>query len=276
MIHGAGFLFDGVQPADTPQGFFGCRVGTADLKVKELAPRMRPAAQFDNHLPILAREQLLVSAIVVHHEAALPALQEIPCMLAGPAALIIEHHNRQAGIQIVAAVTPQVRPFGLARPRIQLLDRGFVGIQHLPLFEQFHQPVHQRLQGKSDATYPFAQGAAGQADLLPCGNLFQAAQRQVIQKLANSDPGQQAGGCQRPVDDCGGNGRCRDGFALTADILRADMADHEELRRFHIQLLADILVDLDEFGLTLRAGAGLGFVAHFDPFQMSGMNRPGF
>lgn len=116
MIHGAGFLFDGVQPADTPQGFFGCRVGTADLKVKELAPRMRPAAQFDNHLPILAREQLLVSDIVVHHEAALPALQEIPCMLAGPAALIIEHHNRQAGIQIVAAVTPQVRPFGLARP----------------------------------------------------------------------------------------------------------------------------------------------------------------
>ena len=191
-------------------------------------------------------------------------------MLAGTAALVIEHHHRRAAVQIVAAVTPQVSAFGLARPRVQLFDRGLVGVQHLPLFEQFRQPVGQGLQGETDATYPFAHRAARQEDLLPGGDLFQSVQRQVIQIFAGRDPSQQAGRGQRAVNHRRGDRCRRDGFALAAGILRADMADHEEARWFDIQLLADIFADLDQVGLAGGTGTGFRFVAHLDPLQMFG------
>lgn len=46
------------------------------------------------------------------------------------------------------------------------------------------------------------------------------------------------------------------------------MAVHEELGRFHIELLADVFADLDQLAAALTAGAGLGFVAVFDARQV--------
>ena len=46
------------------------------------------------------------------------------------------------------------------------------------------------------------------------------------------------------------------------------MLNHQEARRFDIQLLADVLADLYQGAVALAAGAGFRFVAHFDAFQM--------
>ena len=45
------------------------------------------------------------------------------------------------------------------------------------------------------------------------------------------------------------------------------MAVHEEARRLHVQLLADVLADLDQVGAALAALARLGFMAVLDARQ---------
>ena len=53
-----------------------------------------------------------------------------------------------------------------------------------------------------------------------------------------------------------------------AYILRTDVANDEEARRFDIELLADVLANLHQFALAVPAGARFRFMADVDTFQM--------
>ena len=46
------------------------------------------------------------------------------------------------------------------------------------------------------------------------------------------------------------------------------MTVHEEARRFHVQLLADVFADLDQVGATLAACARFGLVTVLDARQL--------
>ena len=56
------------------------------LKVEELAPRMRPAAQLGDDAFRIGGKQLFVSAVVIHPKAALLILQKVSRMLTRAAA----------------------------------------------------------------------------------------------------------------------------------------------------------------------------------------------
>ena len=70
-----------------------------------------------------------VAAIIVHHQMILPALQAILRMTASATRLIVEDEDRRPGVQIVAAVSPQINSFGFAPDGIQLRHRRCIGVQ---------------------------------------------------------------------------------------------------------------------------------------------------
>ena len=82
-----------------------------------------------------------ITTKIINHETTLPAMQKVSCMLTGSAALVIKHDNRRTRVQIVAAITPQISPFGLASTWVKLLYRRLIGMEHLPLFEHLRQPI---------------------------------------------------------------------------------------------------------------------------------------
>ena len=78
------------------------------------------------------------------------------------------------------------------------------------------------------------------------------------------DPCKQARGGQAAINDGWRDRRGRHRLAWTAGVLRTDMAMHEEARRLHVQLLADVFADLDQVGAALTALARSWFVTVLD------------
>lgn len=91
----------------------------------------------------------------------------------------------------------------------------------------------------------------------------------MVEVLAGGDPRQQAGGGHAAIDDGRRDRRGRLRLARTARVLGTDMAMHEETRRLHVQLLADVLADLDQVGAAPAALARFGLVAMLDARQFS-------
>lgn len=75
---------------------------------------------------------------------------------------------------------------------------------------------------------------------------------------------------QAAVYDGGGHRGGGDGFAIAAGVLRADMAMDEETRRFHVELLADVLANLDQSPATVATATGLWLVTMFNTGQFRG------
>ena len=92
---------------------------------------MRNAAELGYAL----RKQRLVTTEIIHHEMTTPSSKEILRMTSRTAHLVIKHHNWRSGLQYITSVCPQISSMGLALARIQLRDRGFVGMQYVA-FEQ--------------------------------------------------------------------------------------------------------------------------------------------
>ena len=80
-----------------------------------------------------------ITSVVINHQITTPRLKEVSCMGATATGLVVEHHDPRCALQIVAAVGPHVGAFGLAFPRIKLLHRRFIGMQHLALQELWPQ-----------------------------------------------------------------------------------------------------------------------------------------
>ena len=64
------------------------------------------------------------------------------------------------GVSPAGAIGKQIRAFGLARPRIKLRDRGFVGVQDGRLQQPGVQRIDQRLQAQTDHADPLGQRGA--------------------------------------------------------------------------------------------------------------------
>lgn len=137
------------------------------MQIEELASAMGKARQLRDALP----EELLVSPVVIDHQAALPALQEIPGMLAAAAGLIVEDDDRCSPLQLIASIGPERGPPGLALARIQLLNRGLIGVQHLAPLEQCAQTIHQGLQGQTP-NWPTHWASVERAIGAPCRSLI--------------------------------------------------------------------------------------------------------
>jgi len=167
-------------------------------------------------------------------------------MRAGAAGLVIQHNDGWAFVECVGSVGPQVGVFSLAAARIKLAHRRFVGMQARSFAQQLGEPVGQRLKGNADAPDALCQGRAGQRHILARRDLLDPVQRQVVEVFARSYPGQQAHGSHAAVDHRWRDRRGSNGLAGAAGLLWTDMAMHEEARRFHIQLLADLFADLDQ------------------------------
>ncbi len=255
---------DGIQRADASQGVLGHRMTPRRLQVEELSSAMRQTGQLGHALA----KQFLVTAVVIDHQMAAPVLQEIPRMLTAAAGLIVEHHDARRPLQVIAAVSPQISAPGLAAARIELLDRRFIGMQNLALFEQQRQSIHQGLQRHAQLTDPLRQRRAGDRHALARADLLDPIQRQMIQVFLDQDPRMQAGSGQSTIDERGGDRGRADGFAVTAGILRANMAMNEEAGRLDIQLLADVFADLDQIAPALSAGTRGRLVPVFDARQL--------
>ena len=65
---------------------------TGGVQIEELASAMGQTGQFGD----LGTEERLVAAVVVDHQVAAPALQEVPRMRPAAAALVVEHDDRGA------------------------------------------------------------------------------------------------------------------------------------------------------------------------------------
>jgi len=90
---------------------------------------------------VLTDQHLFIAAKVVDYQEPPPIAQEVAGMLATAAGLVVKHHDKRIAIQVVAAVGPEIGPFGLAFARVQLLYRGFVGRQTLALAQFLRQTV---------------------------------------------------------------------------------------------------------------------------------------
>ena len=75
-------------------------------------------------------------------------------MHAAATRLVVEDDHPRRAFQVIAAIRPHVRAFGLALARIKLLHRRFVGVQGLALLEQLGQAIDQRLQTHAQLTDP--------------------------------------------------------------------------------------------------------------------------
>lgn len=262
-IESGALLLDRVQRRDAAQRLLGDGAAADGVHVEEIASDMGQAGQFGRAVG----EQGLATGVVVHHQVAAPAMQEGARVGAGAADLVVEDDDRWAIVMDVGSISPQVGVACLATARVKLAHRRFIGMQAVMLPQQFGQPVGQRLQRHEDAPDPPGQRRARQRHALARGDLLDPVQRQMVEILAGGDPCQQAGGGQAAINDGRRDQRGRHRLAWTARILRTNMAMHEEARRLHVELLADVLANLDQVGAALAALARLGLVAVFDARQ---------
>ena len=77
-------------------------------------------------------------------------------MLSAAAGLVIKHHDRRSGVEPIGSVRPQVCAVCFTCLGVELLHGGFIGMQHLALFDQFGESIYQGCQCETHATYPVA------------------------------------------------------------------------------------------------------------------------
>jgi hypothetical protein len=227
---------------------------------------MGQTGEFDH----LAAKQGLVAGEFIDHQRALPVPEELRHILPTPAGLVVEDDDRRVACQGIAAISPEIGPLGLSIARIELLHRGFIGMQHRALAEQFGEAQPERFQGDADATHPVGQGGARQGHPRAGGLPLETVERQMIDVLADHHPGQQGRRCQTAVDDRS-DGRCSGkGFAGPAGVLRVDVALDEKLGGDDAELLGHVLADPHQRLTTLPTGAGFGLLQVLDTRQLLG------
>src|SRR4030067_1891751 len=106
-------LLDGIQFGDAAQRLRRDGTLVGGMQVEKFASEVRETSQFLDALG----KQTFVAAIVVHHQGALPALQEVFGMLPTAVCLVIEYHQGVALFQVIAAVGPQIGAVSLAPSR---------------------------------------------------------------------------------------------------------------------------------------------------------------
>jgi hypothetical protein len=175
-------------------------------------------------------------------------------MFAGSCGAVVKDHD---GLGIGTSVSEQIGPLGLACARIELGDRGFIGVQYLGREQPGTQRIDQGLQAQADMAQPFRQRAARQGDVVTGEDRFLTLQRQVVGVLLDGDLGQQARRGAAAVDERRGDRLGHDGLAVRAGQLRVLVTAHEEHRRLDVQLLAGVGAD------GRQRGAAGGAVALF-------------
>jgi hypothetical protein len=174
----------------------------------------------------------------------------------------------------MASVNEKIGAFGLARSRIKLGHRRFVGMEHRCRQQLGAQGVEQRLQGQTRPAHPLGQRGAGQRDAVAREDRLLAIQRQVINVLLHHDLGQQARRGQAAVDDGRGDRLGHDGFAGAAGVLRIHIAAHEEHQRFDVQFFAGVLADLHQRRTAGDAVATIRLVDGRHALQLGWQSTP--
>jgi hypothetical protein len=100
-------------------------------------------------------------------------------------------------------------------------------------------------------------------------NLFLPVQRQVVIVFGNDDLGQQASSGDALVNDLWGHGCGHDGLAARTGVLATDVAVHEELGGFAVELFADLFADALQ-GVALGAGGRVDLVMVLNALQLAG------
>ena len=264
--HVPALCLDGIQRRDPAQRLLRDRIRLRLIQIEELPARVRQATQFRHPLS----EQRLVPGEIIDHEMALPPGEEVP----GHGAPRDWSGNRtpRSAVPFPARCCdrPTDRPVWSCLGPGPAVHRRFIGMQHVAFQQQLGQAIRQRLQRHADAPHPFRHRGAGQDDPIPCRDLLQPVQRQVIQVFADEHPDVQAHGRHAAVDHGRRDRRRRHRLAGTAGVLRTDVTMDEESGRFDIELFADVFTDLDQIAAALAAGAGFRFVMVLDARQMIG------
>ncbi len=179
--------FEGVERADATDRFLGHRAGAGFVRIDKHASRMRPAIQLGNAV----FEQRLVAGVGVDHQCAFPRAEEVGGVAAGAAGTVVEHDNRWiAG----PSIREQVGAPGLAGTRIELGDRGLVGVQDGRCPELGLQGIDQQLQPQADHADPLGQCGARGFNPRAREDRFLSIQRKVIRILLDDNLSQQAFG----------------------------------------------------------------------------------
>ena len=119
---------------------------------------MRPAAQLiAGLLRFLGAERGLVTAVVIHHQVALPCPQKLSAMCTASPVPVIEDNDARPRLQVIATVGPQVGFLGFAPARVKLRNRRFIGMQGVTLQQVPSQAVGQGLQRYTQLANPVSQ-----------------------------------------------------------------------------------------------------------------------
>jgi hypothetical protein len=150
------------------------------------------------------------------------------------------------------------------------LHAGFVAVDHRTVQQLLAQQVEQRLQVLAALDHPARQGLPRQVDAVAGQDLFEAVQRQAVDVLDGQQHRQHAGTGQALLDQLGWFvGSDRWALAALAGVDLADVADHADLHRHDLELLADLFA-ADVLAAAAFAGQFvLGqFVDHLDARQL--------
>ena len=86
--------------------------GTGGCRSKNFRRAMGETGEFGD----AGTEEPLVAGVVIDHQVAAPSCRKARAWAPRAAALVVEHDDRGAGLELVAAISPQVGPLGLAAP----------------------------------------------------------------------------------------------------------------------------------------------------------------
>lgn len=244
------FPLDLVQRLHVTQGLFSQRAPVGRMQFEELAPGMGHAADF-SHAEF---EAGLVTAEIIADQLAIPALQKITRMLAGPAEAEVVNYSRGFAKR-AGGVSPNVGTMGFLGARQEHLHRRFINVNDRPFKPHFAQRIDQGLQLHTAGANPLGEGRTRGTQAGAAEHGFLTIQRQMVSKLRNHDVGQQARSRDALVDYLRRHRSLDQCFATVADPLATDMALHGEHARCVIKLLADIFTDAFE-----RAATGTRYV----------------
>ncbi|MCY1299498.1 hypothetical protein D9M70_490260 [compost metagenome] len=149
----AGIVLDLEDPRQATHGL-GRHLAVAMFdQLVEFAPCMHQAAGLD---ALAELEHRLVGFVVVAHERAVPALQELHRVLGPPArAELVDHAG--ARIELAAGIAPDVGLPGLARAGLEQRHRRLVGVQHGRAQHEGLVRLVQRLQAGTGRSGPGSQ-----------------------------------------------------------------------------------------------------------------------
>jgi hypothetical protein len=98
-----------------------------------------------------------ITAKVITHQLALPALQEVASMLTGAAGAEVIN-DRRGSTNLASGVGPNIGTVGFLRTWREHLHRCFIGVDDLLPEHHIAQCVDQRLQLHAGNTHPLSQG----------------------------------------------------------------------------------------------------------------------